>query len=153
MEEYVEYTSNSPEDTARIAAEIATQLRAGDIILYEGDMGAGKTTFTKGLAAALGITDPVTSPTFALVNEYRGDRLSLIHFDMYRINSADDLETTGFFDYMDEDTVLAVEWSENIAEELPEDALRIDIQRIDEDSREISITAPEGDDRFEDISY
>ena len=65
----------------------------------------------------------------------------------------DDLETTGFFDYMDEDTVLAVEWSENIAEELPEDALRIDIQRIDEDSREISITAPEGDDRFEDISY
>ena len=82
-----------------------------------------------------------------------GDRLSLIHFDMYRINSADDLETTGFFDYMDEDTVLAVEWSENIAEELPEDALRIDIQRIDEDSRAISITAPEGDDRFEDISY
>ena len=70
MEEYVEYISRSPEDTARISAEIATQLRAGDIILYEGDMGAGKTTFTKGLAAALGITDPVTSPTFALVNEY-----------------------------------------------------------------------------------
>ena len=95
MEEYVEYISRSPEDTARISAEIATQLRAGDIILYEGDMGAGKTTFTKGLAAALGITDPVTSPTFALVNEYTEGRLPLFHFDLYRIDSYDDLYAIG----------------------------------------------------------
>ena len=99
MEEYVEYISRSPEDTARISAEIATQLRAGDIILYEGDMGAGKTTFTKGLAAALGITDPVTSPTFALVNEYTEGRLPLFHFDLYRIDSYDDLYAIGFLDY------------------------------------------------------
>ena len=101
MEEYVEYISRSPEDTARISAEIATQLRAGDIILYEGDMGAGKTTFTKGLAAALGITDPVTSPTFALVNEYTEGRLPLFHFDLYRIDSYDDLYAIGFLDYLD----------------------------------------------------
>ena len=100
MEEYVEYISRSPEDTARISAEIATQLRAGDIILYEGDMGAGKTTFTKGLAAALGITDPVTSPTFALVNEYTEGRLPLFHFDLYRIDSYDDLYAIGFLDYL-----------------------------------------------------
>lgn len=107
MEEYVEYISRSPEDTARISAEIATQLRAGDIILYEGDMGAGKTTFTKGLAAALGITDPVTSPTFALVNEYTEGRLPLFHFDLYRIDSYDDLYAIGFLDYLDRGGIIA----------------------------------------------
>ena len=90
MEEYVEYLSHSPGDTARIAAEVTSRLKAGDIILYEGDMGAGKTTFTKGIAAALGITDPVTSPTFALVNEYPEGRIPLFHFDLYRIDSYDD---------------------------------------------------------------
>ena len=140
------YKTSSAAETIALGEEIGRRLKGGDLIAYSGGLGAG-------ISIGMGLGDEVTSPTFALVNEYRGDRLSLIHFDMYRINSADDLETTGFFDYMDEDTVLAVEWSENIAEELPEDALRIDIQRIDEDSREISITAPEGDDRFEDISY
>ena len=99
----------------------------------------------------MGLGDEVTSPTFALVNEYRGKGLSLIHFDMYRINSAEDLETTGFFDYMDEDTVLAVEWSENIADELPENCIRVDIQRTDENSRTITVETTDGDDRFEDI--
>lgn len=147
------YKTSSAAETIALGEEIGRRLKGGDLIAYSGGLGAGKTTITRGISIGMGLGDEVTSPTFALVNEYRGDRLSLIHFDMYRINSADDLETTGFFDYMDEDTVLAVEWSENIAEKLPEDALRIDIQRIDEDSREISITAPEGDDRFENISY
>ena len=141
MEEYVEYISRSPEDTARISAEIATQLRAGDIILYEGDMGAGKTTFTKGLAAALGITDPVTSPTFALVNEYTEGRLPLFHFDLYRIDSYDDLYAIGFFDYLDRGGILAVEWSENIpglADEL-ENVWTVDIVKNGENSREITI--------------
>lgn len=146
------YKTSSAAETIALGEEIGRRLKGGDLIAYSGGLGAGKTTITRGISIGMGLGDEVTSPTFALVNEYRGDRLSLIHFDMYRINSADDLETTGFFDYMDEDTVLAVEWSENIAEELPEDALRIDIQRLDEDSREISITAPEGDDRFEDIA-
>lgn len=147
MEEYVEYTSNSPEDTARIAAEIATQLRAGDIILYEGDMGAGKTTFTKGLAAALGITDPVTSPTFALVNEYTEGRLPLFHFDLYRIDSYDDLYAIGFLDYLDRGGVIAAEWSENIEgleQELSGDSaraiLKIRIEKSGESERRIKVS-------------
>ena len=131
MEEYVEYISRSPEDTARISAEIATQLRAGDIILYEGDMGAGKTTFTKGLAAALGITDPVTSPTFALVNEYTEGRLPLFHFDLYRIDSGG---------------IIAAEWSENIEgleQELAGDSsrtiMKIRIEKTGENERRIKV--------------
>ena len=129
MEEYVEYISRSPEDTARISAEIATQLRAGDIILYEGDMGAGKTTFTKGLAAALGITDPVTSPTFALVNEYTEGRLPLFHFDMYRLAGSEDLFDIGWEDYLARGGVCAVEWSEQVADALPEDAVTVTLAR------------------------
>ena len=147
MEEYVEYTSKSPEDTARIAAEIATQLRAGDIILYEGDMGAGKTTFTKGLAAALGITDPVTSPTFALVNEYTEGRLPLFHFDLYRIDSYDDLYAIGFLDYLDRGGIIAAEWSENIEgleQELSGDStrtiLKIRIEKSGGDERRIKVS-------------
>ena len=147
MEEYVEYTSNSPEDTARIAAEIATQLRAGDIILYEGDMGAGKTTFTKGLAAALGITDPVTSPTFALVNEYTEGRLPLFHIDLSRIDSYDDLYAIGFLDYLDRGGIIAAEWSENIEgleQELSGDSaraiLKIRIEKSGESERRIKVS-------------
>ena len=147
------FLSNSALETENLARKFASKLKGNEVIAFYGDLGAGKTAFTRGVADFFGLKDEVSSPTFALVNEYSSEKVKIYHFDMYRINSADDLETTGFFDYMDEDTVLAVEWSENIAEELPEDALRIDIQRIDEDSREISITAPEGDDRFEDISY
>lgn len=147
MEEYAEYTSHSPEDTARIAAEVASQLRAGDIILYEGDMGAGKTTFTKGLAAALGITDTVTSPTFALVNEYTEGRLPLFHFDLYRIDSYDDLYAIGFLDYLDRGGIIAAEWSENIEgleQELAGDSsrtiLRIRIEKSGENERRIKVS-------------
>lgn len=147
MEEYVEYISRCPEDTARIAAEVASQLRAGDIILYEGDMGAGKTTFTKGLAAALGITDPVTSPTFALVNEYLDGRIPLFHFDLYRIDSYDDLYAIGFFDYLDRGGIIAAEWSENIGgleQELSGDSSRtildIRIEKSGETERRIRVS-------------
>ncbi len=147
MEEYVEYISRSPEDTAHIAAEVASQLRAGDIILYEGDMGAGKTTFTKGLAAALGITDPVTSPTFALVNEYPEGRIPLFHFDLYRIDSYDDLYAIGFFDYLDRGGIIAAEWSENIEgieQELAGDdsrtILKIRIEKSGENERHIKVS-------------
>ena len=139
MEEYVEYISRSPEDTARIAAEVASQLRAGDIILYEGDMGAGKTTFTKGLAAALGITDPVTSPTFALVNEYPEGRIPLFHFDLYRIDSYDDLYAIGFFDYLDRGGIIAAEWSENIENALPAGTITVTFEQTGENERVINI--------------
>lgn len=145
------YKTNSAAETIALGEKIGERLRGGDIIAYSGGLGAGKTTITRGISIGMGLGDEVTSPTFALVNEYRGKGISLIHFDMYRINSAADLETTGFFDYMDGDTVLAVEWSENIVSELPEDCIRIDIRRIDDYIRSITIETIDGDERFENI--
>jgi len=145
------YKTNSAAETIALGEKIGGLLKGGDLIAYSGDLGAGKTTITRGISIGMGLGDEVTSPTFALVNEYRGVGLSLIHFDMYRINSSADLETTGFFDYMDEDSVLAVEWSENIADEIPDNAIRIDIQRVDDDTRVITIETYDGDDRFENI--
>lgn len=139
-------TTHSPEETIAFAKKVGALLAGGEIIAYKGSMGAGKTTFTRGLVLGMGLPDEVTSPTFALVNEYRGERLTLYHFDMYRIQGADDLETTGFYDYMGKDCVLAVEWSENIADCLPKDTITVTLERLDEDTREITV---EGDSRFE----
>ena len=131
--------TKSPEETIVAAQKLGSLLRAGDIIAYKGGLGAGKTTFTRGLAIGLGLGDNVTSPTFALVNEYRGDELTLYHFDMYRISSEDDLESTGFYDYPFEDNIAAVEWSENIADFLPKNTIYITINRLSELEREIII--------------
>ena len=128
--------------------KIGALLKGGDVIAYSGGLGAGKTTITRGISIGLGLGDEVTSPTFSLVNEYVGNSLTLYHFDMYRITSPDDLETTGFYDYMDGESVLAIEWSENIESELPKSAIRIEIARLDENTREITI---DGDERFADI--
>lgn len=138
-------TTYSPEETIAFAEKVGRLLRGGDVVAYRGGLGAGKTTFTRGLLLGMGLGDDVTSPTFALVNEYRGEKISLIHFDMYRINGGADLETTGFYDYMDEDTVIAVEWSENIADALPKDCIYIDIKRVDDNTRTITL---QGDERF-----
>lgn len=140
--------TKSPEETIKLGEKIGSLLKGGDCVAYSGGLGAGKTTITRGISVGLGLGDEVTSPTFSLVNEYVGDRLTLYHFDMYRITSPDDLETTGFYDYMDDDNVLAVEWSENIASELPKNTIRIDIERIDDSTRKITI---DGDERFADI--
>lgn len=150
----VVYTTDSPEQSIRLGEEVGKRLRGGDIIAYRGDLGAGKTTFTRGLSMGLGLGDDVTSPTFTLVNEYRkaDTKLDLIHFDMYRITSGEDIETTGFYDYMDDDCVLAVEWSENIEDELPEGCIKICIGRLGDNEREFVIETPDGDERFEDIS-
>lgn len=113
MEKQSEFLTHSPEETAKIAFDFAQKLRGGDVILYEGDLGAGKTAFTKGIAVALGIEDTVTSPTFAVVNEYEG-KIPLFHFDLYRIESYDDLYSIGFFDYLVRGGIMACEWSENI---------------------------------------
>lgn len=136
-----EYVTHSEQETARAAAEIAAQLKAGDIILYRGEMGAGKTAFTKGIAKQLGITEPVTSPTFALVNEYYG-RLPLFHFDLYRIDCYDDLYAIGFFDYLDRGGIIAAEWSENIeglSQEL-ENVISVDIEKLGENDRRITVS-------------
>ncbi len=139
--------TNSPEETIEFAKSIGKKLKGGDVIAYTGGLGVGKTTFTRGLSEGLGIGDMVTSPTFALVNEYRSNNgeIMLCHFDMYRITDSLDLETTGFYDYMNDNNILAVEWSENISESLPENTIYIKITRLSENKREIEII---GDERF-----
>ena len=144
----MKHITHSAEETIAFAEKIGALLKCGDVIAYKGGLGAGKTTFTRGLAAGLGLADEVISPTFALVNEYRGKDITLSHFDMYRIESLSDLEATGFYDYPLEDSVFAIEWSENIIEALPANTIFISIAYIDEDTREILI---EGDERFADI--
>ena len=110
-----------------MAQRLAQDLRGGEVIAFTGGMGAGKTAFTRGLAIGLGAGDVASSPTFALVNEYTG-RLTVEHFDMYRVDSWDDLYSTGFFDYLGTDCVLVIEWSENVAGALPEDVIAVDIR-------------------------
>lgn len=141
-------TTSSPSETIALAEKIGARLRAGDVIAYFGGLGAGKTTFTRGLAKGMGLPDIVSSPTFAIVQEYHGDGLSLYHFDMYRVDGIMDLESTGFFDYPMEEGVFAVEWSEHIVSELPANAIRITLQRLSDTVREITV---EGDERFADL--
>ncbi|MBQ8434902.1 MAG: tRNA (adenosine(37)-N6)-threonylcarbamoyltransferase complex ATPase subunit type 1 TsaE, partial [Oscillospiraceae bacterium] len=105
------FKANSPQETIDFAEKIGRLLKKGDVIAYTGGLGAGKTTLTRGLAIGMGLEDNVTSPTFSIVNEYHGNNICLYHFDMYRILDADELETTGFYDYPLEDSVFAVEWS------------------------------------------
>lgn len=139
-------TTRSPEETIAFAEKIGRLLRGGDIVAYRGGLGAGKTTFTRGIAVGMGLPDEVSSPTFALVNEYRGKELTLYHFDMYRILNAEALETTGFYDYISEDAVIVCEWSENIADCLPENIITVTIEAAGENVRKITV---EGDDRFD----
>lgn len=143
------FITHSPEETISIAEKIGKLLKAGDCIAYYGDLGAGKTTFTRGIAKGLGLPDEVSSPTFAIVNEYHGKgSISLYHFDMYRIGSSDELETTGFYDYPMEESVFAVEWSENIEDVFPKDVIRIKMERVSDDTRKITIETAKGDERF-----
>ncbi|MCM1435047.1 MAG: tRNA (adenosine(37)-N6)-threonylcarbamoyltransferase complex ATPase subunit type 1 TsaE [Ruminococcus flavefaciens] len=131
--------THSPEETIKTAEKLGAFIKAGDMIAYKGGLGAGKTTFTRGIAVGMGLGDNVTSPTFALVNEYRGANITLYHFDMYRIESEDDLESTGFYDYPFEENAAAIEWSENIARFLPKDTIYITINTLGEQEREIII--------------
>ncbi len=143
------FITHSAEETIALAEKIGKLLKAGDCIAYYGDLGAGKTTFTRGLAMGLGLPDVVSSPTFAIVNEYHGKgKISLYHFDMYRIGNSDELETTGFYDYPINESVFAVEWAENIEDAFPEDVIRINIIGAGDDIRKITIETIEGDERF-----
>lgn len=121
-----QFQSFSPAQTQQIAYHLAKELQPGQIIAFEGGLGSGKTTFTRGLAKGLGLDETqVSSPTFSLVNEYRNKTTCLCHFDMYRIQTFDDLYSTGFFDYLEQGCILAIEWSENIAEFLPQNYITI----------------------------
>ena len=143
----MEYITHSPEETEEIGAALAQKLNAGTVIAYRGDLGAGKTAFTRGLARGLGYRESVTSPTYTIVNEYLGGRLPLFHFDMYRLGSADDLWDIGWEDYLDRGGVCAVEWSENVQEAM-EGAISVSIAKLDENTRRVTI---EGGDTFADL--
>lgn len=133
------YLSDSPQKTEEIAQNLGKTLVGGEVIAFKGDLGMGKTCFTRGLAKGLGFTGDVTSPTFALINEYLGGRLNLYHFDMYRISTWEELYSSGFFEYKEQGGVVAAEWSENIENALEDDTIYVEIKYIDENSREIKI--------------
>ena len=129
--------TNSTQETEAFAASMAKKLHGPVVVAFYGGLGMGKTAFTRGLAKGLGITQAVSSPTFALVHEYRGDSATLYHFDMYRVESWEDLYATGFFDFYETGGILAVEWSENIENALPENTVRVTIRRGDTDNQRI----------------
>ena len=132
------FTTNSPAETEAVGAALGKVLMPGAVIAYRGDLGAGKTAFTRGLARGLGCKEQVTSPTYTIVNEYLSGRIPLFHFDMYRLGSADDLWDIGWDDYLDRGGVCAVEWSENVAEAL-ENAITVTIEKTGDDTRCITI--------------
>ncbi len=134
----MQYITNSPAETEAVGAALGRIIPAGTVIAYRGDLGAGKTAFTRGLARGLGYAEPVTSPTYTIVNEYLGGRLPLFHFDMYRLRSSDDLWDIGWDDYLERGGVCAVEWSENVDDAM-ENAVYVTIEKTGEESRRITI--------------
>lgn len=140
----MEVWTNSPAETEALGRALAAKLRPGQVLAFRGTLGAGKTAFTRGIARGLGITDPVTSPTYTIVNEYTGGTLPLFHFDMYRLHSADDLFDIGWDDYLERGGVCVVEWSENVEGAL-ENPITVIIEKIpDQDSaRRITIEGVE----------
>lgn len=136
-----EYLTNAEEETEALGCRLGQAVGPGAVIAFTGDLGAGKTAFTRGLARGLEILDRVTSPTFTIVNEYEGGRLPLFHFDLYRLDSADELFDIGWEDYRVRDGVCAVEWSEHAGDMLDGDAIRVEIRQGEHDGqRRIRIT-------------
>ena len=140
----MQITTHSADETQALGQKLASRLAPGDVIAYFGDLGAGKTAFTRGLARGLGCRGRVTSPTFTIVNEYDGPT-PLFHFDMYRLADADALFDIGWEDYLDRGGVCAVEWSENVREALPPDAITVTITRWPENDGWRSITIEGGE--------
>ncbi|MBO5395299.1 MAG: tRNA (adenosine(37)-N6)-threonylcarbamoyltransferase complex ATPase subunit type 1 TsaE [Clostridia bacterium] len=135
-----EYLSHSENDTMKIAEEICALVPAGTVVAFSGGMGMGKTAFVRGALKAYGNDSFVSSPTFSLVHDYGGNP-KVYHFDMYRVTDIDDLYSTGFFDYLDDNSVLFIEWSENIISALPQNTVFVDITRGEnEDDRKITVT-------------
>ena len=144
----MEFITHNPAETEAVGAALARALHPGAVIAYRGDLGAGKTAFTRGLARGLGCSEQVTSPTYTIVNEYLSGKMPLFHFDMYRLGSADDLWDIGWDDYLDRMGVCAVEWSENVDEAM-ENAIFVTIEKLGDEDRRITI---EGGDVLADLS-
>lgn len=130
---------HSVEETWKLAADFAAELKSGDVVCLEGDLGAGKTTFTQGLAHALGVPGRVTSPTFCIVQEHAGERTLLVHMDLYRLQSEDDVLAIGWEDYLARGAILVVEWPERAGTLIPETAHHIAFHHLGEESRIVSI--------------
>lgn len=137
------YRTNSPEETEKIGEKLGKQLSPGDVIAFYGDLGTGKTAFTRGLARGLKIHSPITSPTYTIVNEYTEGRLPLFHFDMYRLHSSEELFDIGWDDYLARGGVCAVEWSENVADAI-QASFVVSILRVGDNVREITIKGSAG---------
>ena len=134
-----EFISESYEQTLQFASDFSKRVPSGSVIGFIGGLGMGKTAFTSGFVKGLGINADVSSPTFAICNEYIGDNDKVYHFDMYRIDSWDELYSTGFFDYLETDAYIIAEWSENIFGALPDDAVIIEIEKLSENERHFVI--------------
>lgn len=132
------FVSKSESETECFAAEFAKTLKGGSVVAFEGDLGAGKTAFSRGVAKALNSRDSVSSPTFAIVNEYDAD-IPIFHFDMYRIETLGELYSIGFFEYLERGGICLIEWSENIYSALPEDTVFVRINSLDNTTREITV--------------
>lgn len=131
----MEKITHSREETIKFAEEYGKTLCGGDVVLLDGEMGAGKTVFTKGIALSLGITDEITSPTYAYLNDYDG---KLYHYDCYRLSSGEDAEALGLTEYFYGKGICVIEWSENISDVLPDKTKRVKIEKIDENARKIT---------------
>lgn len=134
-----EFISESYEQTLQFASDFAKSVPRGSVIGFIGGLGMGKTAFTSGFVKGLGIVAEVSSPTFAICNEYIGENAKVYHFDMYRIENWDDLYSTGYFDYLNDESYILAEWSENIFGALPDDAIIIEIEKLGENSRKFYI--------------
>lgn len=134
-----EYVTNSYEETVELGKKTAQELPKGSVIAFIGGLGMGKTAFTTGLALGLGIDADVSSPTFAICNTYVGSENTLYHYDMYRVDGWDDLYSTGFFDFLETDAYIAVEWSENIYGALPDDSTIVEISKLSDNTRQFKI--------------
>lgn len=136
------FISSSQSETEELGEKFSAYLEPGTVVAMYGDLGAGKTAFVRGVLRGMGYDCTVSSPTFAIVNEYRGGRLDLAHFDMYRISSEDELYGTGFYDYLDGTMTVFMEWSENVPFAVDEDAVKVRIGHGDGDIRSIEIDFP-----------
>ena len=135
-----EFVTASEKETADLAERLCRSIHAGQVVAFTGGMGMGKTAFVRGALRAYGNPSFVSSPTFALVHDY-GGKPHIYHFDMYRITDEDDLYSTGFYDYLNDDSILFIEWSENIADALPDNTVKISIQQgKEENTRRICVT-------------
>jgi len=136
------HISKSPQDTINLAVQLTKQLKAGDIVLLEGELGAGKTTFVKGIAQGLKAkSDDVTSPTFVLMNIYKG-QLPIYHFDLYRLGTPQELDSLNLDEYLDADGVTIIEWPKRLGSHMPENMYWIEFKHKDENTREICISYP-----------